>query len=138
MLLRSGEAHLKAEELAVEAARISSEEDRFPFPYDDCRRLRREDSGEFEVLIPDLDMWCSDIAGYCSWGKKILSWPEEKVLQARGHMSLSFFDKHPEYSLLERLITEANTPDLFEDLQLYERMRKKLLELFDFMLSEKH
>lgn len=138
MILRSGEAHLKAEEWALEAERIYIEEDRSPFPYDGSRWLLQDFEDEFEDFIPNLDMWCSYIAGYCSWGKRLVRWNEEKVLQARGVMSLSFFDMHPEYARLERLITESDTPDLYEQLRLYERMRKNLVILFDFMLNEKH
>ncbi len=138
MLLSSGEAHLKAEDIAAEIERIYVEEARSPFPYDGCRWLLSDFGDEFEDFIPDLNMWSSDIAGCCSWGKRIVRWSEERVLQARGAMSLSFFDQHPEYAMLERLIAEVDTPDLYEYLRLYEQMRKKLVDLFDFMLKEKY
>jgi hypothetical protein len=137
MLLKSGEAHLQAEALAEEVKRIYDEEEGDPFPYEGCRWLKSE-FGDFEGLTPDLNTWQMDVAGHSSLGKKVLSWPAEKVLQSRGALSLSFFEKHPEYALLERHITESETPDLFDKLRLYERMRMKLLELYDFLLAEEY
>jgi hypothetical protein len=138
MLLRSGEIHLDAEILAVEIAQIYNEEDCSPFPYEGCRWLRREFDGELENLIPDLDMWLSDVAGFSSRGKRLLKLPEEQVSHARGIMSLSFSEKRPEYAWLERHITESNTPDLYEKINLYERMRTMLIALFDLMWREKY
>jgi hypothetical protein len=138
MLLKSGETHLEAESLAVEIAQTYNEQDRSPFPYEGCRWLRREFDGELENLIPDLDMWLSDIAGFSGQGKRLLNLPEEKVSHARGIMSLSFFEKHPEYAWLERHITESDTPDLYEKINLYERMRRMLVALFDLMLRERY
>lgn len=138
MLLKSGETHLEAENLAVQVAQNYDEEDRSPFPYEGCRWLRREFAGELENLISDLDMWLSAIAGFSSGGQRLLNLPEDKVLSARGIMSLSFFDKHPEYAWLERHITESDTPDLYEKINLYEGMRRTLVALFDLMLREKY
>jgi hypothetical protein len=137
MLLKNGETHLQAEELAEEVKRIYLEEAGGPFPYEGCRWLKSE-FGDFEGLTPDLNTWQMDIAGHSSMGKSVLSWSAEKVLQSRGAMSLSFFEKHPEYALLERHITEKETPDLFDKLSVYNRMRKKLLELYDFLLTEQY
>ncbi len=58
----------------------------------------------------------------------------EQVSAARGMMSLSFFDKHPEYAWLGRHIGARNTPEMFDSLTLAERMRVELVGLFDFML----
>jgi hypothetical protein len=134
MLIRSGEAHFEAEAMAIEIARIYVEEARGPFPYEGCRWLRSQ-FGVGENLIPNLDMWFSAVAGFCSRGKRLLSLFSIEIPDARGIVSLSFFDKHPEYALLERHITADAVPDLYEALKLYERMRTKLLELLDFLLD---
>jgi len=139
MLIVNDDVKVKAEEIASEAARIYEEEARLPFPCDDCRWLRNEFEveDELEGFIPDLSLWFSDVAGYCSWGKRILNWSEEKLKGTREFLSSSFFDWHPEYGVLERAITEENTPDIYEDLLLYERMRKKLLEVMALLLHER-
>ena len=137
MLLKSGEAHLEAEAMAISIAELK-EQDISPFPSEDCRWLKREFDENLSGLIPDLDIWFITVSGYSGWGKRILAWPEEKVVQARAILSHSFFEEHPKYAWLERHITQANTPDLYEALYLSEQLRKMLLELFSFMLREKY
>lgn len=138
MSLKNSQSHFKAEAMANEAARLYVEEGSSPFPYDDCFWLRQEfESKADDLLIPYLDLWFLDIAGFCSWGKRILNWSESKVVQARSKVSLGFFEQHPQYAILERFITKDNTPDLFGQLLLFETMRHQLIRLFDFMLTEK-
>lgn len=102
---------------------------RAPFPYDGSRKLLRAEGARYDGLIPDLDMYFSDIAGYCSWGSRILRWQSEKVEEAKERLKQSFFEKHPEYRPLESLITESSTPDLHTSLTVHEAMRKKLLRI---------
>jgi hypothetical protein len=65
------------EESAANLRRVFTEELRTPFPYEDCRRVMEEAGMKGASLIPDLDLYLSDLAGYASWGKKILDWPAE-------------------------------------------------------------
>jgi len=124
----------RIEELAAEVKRLYEEEARLPFPYDGCRTLLEGNEDEFEGFIPNLDLYFMDIAGYCSSGTAILKWPEEKVREAHGRISLTFFELCPLYCALQNFISESATPDLYEDLMLYEEMRSKLLELFSRLL----
>lgn len=140
MLLRSGETHLEAEAEAeamalriAEVAALAID----PFPYEGSRWLKREFDEDLTDLNTYLDLWFMKVAGYSSSGKRILSWPEEKIIQARGELSHSFFEEYPQYAWLERHITEAHTPDLYEALHLSERLRKMLIEILSFMLREK-
>ena len=137
MLLKSGEAHLEAETMTLRIAKLV-ELDIAPFPYEDCRWLKREFDEKLTDLIPTLDLWFMTVSGYSHWGRRILTWPEEKVVQASGELSHSFFEIYPQYAWLERHITEANTPDLYEALHLSEQLRKMLTELLSFMLCEKY
>jgi hypothetical protein len=65
-------------ELLAELRRIDSA-DAGAFPYDDCRYLQRISVVD-PSLSPDLDAYFSEIAGYRSWGKRIATWPDEKIL----------------------------------------------------------
>lgn len=76
-----------------------------------------------------------NIAGYCSWGVKMLRWPQRKLTEAQSRMALSFFEIHPEYCTLRRFITGSDAPDLHEYLGAYEGMRKKLIEVFTYSLK---
>jgi YxiJ-like protein len=120
----------EANEQLIDAILRRLEEKRqHPFPYDGCRKILRESDNRYENLIPDLDIYFSDIAGYCSWGKKILDWPKEKIQEAKERLEEDFFEKYPKYKPLEPMLTETNVPDLHAELALYETMRTKLLQL---------
>lgn len=108
-----------------------------PFPYADIRHIyktvtsrkiktrRTIDKG----FIPDLSYYWSNIAGCSSWGKNALKWNTEKRQEFGDLLGESFFDNHPEYLLVRRWITEANTLDLYRDFVLYEEMRLNALAL---------
>ena len=54
MLLKSGEAHLKAESMAMEIAELQ-ELDRGSFPYEDCFWLQSEFAENLDDIVPDLE-----------------------------------------------------------------------------------
>jgi len=112
------------------------EETHAPFPYSGCRKLLSEAGQHGEDLISDLDMYFSELAGYCSWGERILKWPREKIRHVCLRASRTFFEKHPQYEHLSPWINETNSPDLHSRLILYERMRNKLLELLSLLQSQ--
>jgi len=124
-------------ESADELRRIFKEELGKPFPYEDCRRVMEEAGMKGAALIPDLDLYLSDLASYASWGKKILDWSRESILEARVKMEKSFFELHPKYLPLASLITEMKTPDLAFQMALYEKLRIEILNLLSQLLSEK-
>ena len=103
------------------------------FPYTDCRKLLSIDTKLYEGLIPDLDLYFSDIAGYCSNVKRISKWSDERLREARKTLGRSFFEKHKRYEPLKLKITKANTPQLYERLTLSDQLRIKLLELLSFI-----
>lgn len=115
--------------LMTQVARLITlyqESSRTPFPYAGIRKIVQKAEGAYDTLIPDLDLYFSTIAGYCSWGQGVLSWDDRKVEEAKRYASQSFFDRHREYKSLLPLITEA---DLIHQLEIYEKMRVTLLEL---------
>ena len=124
------------EEQADEVLRLFKESCR-PFPYAGCRALIRDSGEAYEGLIPDLDLYFSEIAGYCSWGRTIPKWSKEKLFEARNKLSKSFFDKHPKFQPLQPAVSETGTPDMYESLKLYEVMRRNLVDLISQVLSER-
>lgn len=88
MLLRSGASHLEAESLAENVSEIFNEEGHAPFPYEDCRWLKTQFGSGLEELIPDLDLWFSDVFGVANRGKRLMSLNEgASIRAARGHES---------------------------------------------------
>ncbi len=132
----SDDVKARAQETATAILKLYEEEGLSPFPYEDCRVLLDGLGDEYEDFIPDLDVWCSTIAGFSGWGKRIVRWPEQKMLESRGLISVGFFEQHPQYTPLGRHITPEITPDLHRELRLYERLRVSLLDLFDYLLRE--
>lgn len=130
--------NLILEERADKLLRLYEERNRGAFPYADCRRLLREDERRYKDLIPDLDMYFSNIAGYCSWGGRISKWSKEKIRDVQERISKPFFQKHPQYKPLEPLITEISTPDLYARLVLLEKLRAELLELLSQLTATSH
>jgi hypothetical protein len=109
MILRSGESQLEAHGLAEKLKELWDEEFQGPFPYDDCRWLKREFDAELDHLISDLDLWVIDVIGFASQGRTLLEFSREQALRARGLASLSFYEQHPEYAWFERHVSESNT-----------------------------
>ena len=105
------------------------ESDHSPFPYEGCRAVLALAPGEFEGLIPDLDLFFSRIAGHASVVSKINSWSSSRISQAKAELVNSFFEEHPEYELLQRDITDELAPDLAEQLRFYEHLRVEILKL---------
>lgn len=115
---------------AIEAADVVA------FPYEDCRKLQGIDE-RYAALVPDLDVYLSELAGYRSWGKRILSWPDEKVEDVHRRVSDTFFDRFPLYADLESRITSANAADLHATLDRAERTRITLRDLLSELQRER-
>jgi YxiJ-like protein len=102
-----------------------------PFPYEDCRKVAALSGIRAEDLIPDLDLYFSELAGYCSWNGRILRWEPAKVKDVRERISLAFFEKYAKYQVLETFISESETPHLLRKLALHEEMRERLAAILD-------
>ena len=99
---------------------------RGPFPYEDVRIAVKKAGTSYDGLIPSLDLYFATIAGYCSWGKRMLNWDSEKRKAAIAYASRSFFDRHPEYRSLRQFIVQS---DLSNRLRNIEEMRSTLLHV---------
>ncbi len=104
------------------------------FLNDDCRYLLQNNDEQFRNLIPDLDMCLLNVAGFCSNSRRLLKLTKEILQEIQASLTTSFFEEYPQYRLLERQIDELNTPDLYERLALYEKMRNMLLELLSTLI----
>ena len=136
MILKSCESQLVAQDLVDSLKQLWDEEFPSPFPYDDCRWLNREFSEGLDHLISDLDLWITDHIGFATRGRGLLKFTHDQVLLARGLVSLTFYELHPEYAWIERHVNESNTPELRMFLDVADRLRSMLQSLFDLMLKE--
>ena len=116
-------------ESLIEKLAALEEADVCPFPYADCRKLQRD--AKYAALVPDLDVYLSDLAGHRSWGKRILQWSDDKIAEVAGWLSKSFFEQFPVYAQLEWKIRPSVVPELHALLARAEKTRLTLLELLE-------
>ena len=101
----------------------------YPFPHQDCRKIVSENEDDFEGFIPSLDIYFSDIAGFCSYGNRIKSWSMEEVEDAENQLNKSFFYRFPKFSELKIRINSKETPMLHNQLLIYDLMRLTLVDV---------
>jgi hypothetical protein len=105
-----------------------------PFPYSDCRKILLEKDEDF---IPCLDIYFSDIAGYCSRGKRILSWSNEETTEAKNRLQKSFFQKFPAFLEVSLKINGKETPQLYNQILIYDLMRLTLVDILSEIEEER-
>ncbi|HEV7767325.1 MAG TPA: hypothetical protein VGQ76_20150 [Thermoanaerobaculia bacterium] len=123
------------EELLQELKAIGAA-DTVAFPYEDCRKLQQIDE-RVSAVVPDLDVYLSELAGYRSWGKRILTWSDEKIEEVHRSVGQSFFDRFPIYGELSSHITPTSVPALHATLDRAERTRAALRELLSHLQRER-
>ena len=114
-----------------------SESEARPFPYDGCRWLRVAARDRHEGLVPDLDSYLSEFAGYRSWGKKILEWSDEKIATVEKRLSRSFFERFPAYAELKPLLGSSEASEVRRTLHNAEQTREALLQLLSAIRRER-
>ncbi|MEO6391461.1 MAG: YxiJ family protein [Pyrinomonadaceae bacterium] len=97
-----------------------------PFPYDDVLRIVKLNKAP-DDLFSSLGYYWSNIAGYGSWGNRMLRWSPLKVQEARTCLRRDFFDFHPEYRSIRHKMKKVATPDLCAQFEMSERLRVELL-----------
>jgi hypothetical protein len=105
------------------------ESDAGPFPYPGCRRLTAAAGGRCEGLISDLDFYLNEFAGYRSWGRKILSWSDDKLVAVEKRLGESFFERFSAYFELKPLIAATEAADVRHALHVADRTREVLQQL---------
>jgi hypothetical protein len=103
------------------------------FPYSDCYWIAQKAPIESEDLIPELDWYFGTIAGYCSSASRLGNRSKEDLQKAKKSLALKFFEVFPRLAPIERLITQDQTPKLYEEMKYTEQARLALLELLDVL-----
>ena len=106
------------------------------FPYEDCHWLRNNTAAG-EELIPDLDIYFSDIAGFSSSASRLAERHIEQLEAYWPSMQLNFFEKFPQHKPLQEKINETDTPTLARELRSAEIVRLELLPLIHKQIEAK-
>jgi len=107
-----------------------------PFPHSDCQKLFSVVGERVRHLAPDLDLYSSWIAGYCSRGPRLTRLTVQQICDARKVSAKPFFEQHSEYLPIRPLITEEGFPELATRLSRIEEMRLLLLNVLDRIESQ--
>jgi len=99
------------------------------FPYAGCRKLLLQAGEAAEDLIPWLDLYTADIAGYLSSVRNIRSWTVDRKNAARKDLAHGFYERFSELRVLQSLITPENAPDVYDYYLLHEHARELLLAI---------
>jgi hypothetical protein len=107
------------------------------FPSEDCQKVLEAKKYQSEDFTFELISYFSTIAGYSSWGKRALRWNYEQISAAEKLLEKSFFETFPKFAELGKIVTEKNTPKLYNQLLLHDLMRLTLLDVISEMKSLK-
>ena len=108
-----------------------------PFPYKDCRWLANELQKPNEGLIPDLDLFFGDIAGYSSRATRLGRRSCEELTRAQEILSKDLYQRFPNLEVYRCIIDSEHTPELHRRMEVAEKLRLALLQLMPEILKEK-
>jgi hypothetical protein len=100
-----------------------------PFPYEDCRYLKKKCKIQVDAFIADLELYWADIASFASSATHLTRRSQLQILRGTEVLSKDFFERFPSYADLRKAITVKTTPSLWERMQLNEEERTALLAL---------
>jgi hypothetical protein len=106
-----------------------------PFPYADCHRLQ-EHVAHGEYLIPDLDIYFAEIAGYGSSASRLKQRDKKQLHDSLKYLRMTFFEKHPEHRHLKEKINNRDTPELERYLRVTNTVRLEILPIIERLANE--
>jgi hypothetical protein len=121
-------------ELAQNLERLYEREFIRKFPHQDCFKLQKLHPRIAHALVPDLDMYFSFIAGYASSATRLEQRPRTELRAALPKLKRSFYEECPRYKRLAKYISGRDTPALFHDLEVSDRLRLGLATLITGIL----
>lgn len=99
---------------------------RCAFPYKDCRYLGKKCEVDIEAFTNDLQGYWARIAGFASSAPQLPQRAQLQLYWGLQTLMHGFFESFPQYAELREAITEKKTPDLWEQMNIYEEQRKSL------------
>ena len=119
--------HGQVKQKAIELQEFLSDKLAGTFPHRDAKKFAARFGEEGDRFIAAMEVFHSNIAGYCNSGSKWLQASEQRIAECRRDVGKSFFDHYPALRKFEAHLPEF--PDLVEVMTLYEVARKRLIAL---------
>lgn len=98
-----------------------------PFPYEDCRRLRKQAGLEDDRLVACLDLYFADMFGLSAYACQLHLRSAGKHAEDEQVMQLDVFQRFEYLEGYRPLITETNTPRIYKRLIASEHLRAGVL-----------
>ncbi len=97
-----------------------------PFPYAECRALARNTGTDYQSLVSDLDTYFYDVWSPANGAGRLPQKPEAWLCDLQKDLTLSFFERYPQYAALEKAINSEDAPLLSRRLADFDMLRRML------------
>jgi YxiJ-like protein len=109
---------------------------------DDLERIACQLGGgsrhdELKFVGADLSNYWMHVGGLCTRADELANESTGWLLKVQEELGTSFFEWCPKYRPLAPLVTQANTPVLYAECALFERLRGQLLALISLLLASR-
>ncbi len=122
--------NLLAEEILRTAQEVKA-----PFPTHDCETVARQAGIDSQSLVSDLDTYFYDIWSPGNGVKKLSRKSDAWLRDLKAYLEQDFFFRYAQYAPLKALITQENTPVLYQRLQIIDGLRKDLVLFLSELLA---
>ncbi len=121
--------------LAEKIKRAAQEASTHAFPAHECEALARKSGVDYQRLVSDLDTYFYDVWSPANGVRKLARKPDAWREDLRTYLQKPFFERHPQYALVETLINQDDTPELCRRLALADRTREDLMTFLSLTQS---
>jgi len=107
-----------------------------PFPSDEVTIIWQLTGLPIDDFIPDFSSFRAVVYPSSLRIRELLDKPRDAIVSRRAYLDKSFLDWFPQYTTFVAAVSKEEAPRLYERIQLFEMMRKMLIEAIDLRLSE--
>jgi hypothetical protein len=125
---------LTTEPLAEKILRMAQDA-KAPFPTRDCETVARQAGIDPQNLVSDLDTYFYDVWSPGNGVKKLYRKSDAWLSDLKAYLEQGFFSRYARYVSLEALITQENAPDLYQRLQIADKLRRDLVLFLSDLLA---
>lgn len=122
-------------DLLAEEILRTAQEAKAPFPTYDCETVARQAGIDPQNFVSDLDTYFYDIWSPGNGVNKLSRKSDAWLRDLKIYLEQGFFFRYAQHASLEALINQENAPDLYQRLQLFDRLRKDLVLFLSELLA---
>ncbi len=119
----------------VEEISRAAQETKAPFPTHDCETVARQAGIDLQSFVSDLDTYFYDIWSPGNGARKLSRKSNAWLADLKAYLEQDFFSRYAQYAPLKALVTQESAPDLYQRLQTFDKMRRKLVLFLSELLA---